>query len=162
MQPTAIGPHHVCRRGVLDQDWKGRLLGFKKNNVEGMVAIVQHVYSLSNIHFYSEGEQRGFIIKLSDIESSIYIIKKFVPQLLIFPLFFVIEIFPSSLIEEQSLRCLSGTLLALHATIGNIVLACLTPLDLAQGMIFFYSHNYIIPKHDGGYGKLKPIIAPSL
>ena len=74
----------------------------------------------------------------------------------------MIDIFPSSLIEEQPLRCLLGTFLTLHATIENIVLAGTTPLDLAQRRIFFYSHNYIVPKHNGGYGKLEPIIAPSL
>ena len=60
MQPAVIGPHRVRRRGVLDQDWKGRLLGFKTKKVEGMVAIVQHVYCLSDIHLCSEGERRGF------------------------------------------------------------------------------------------------------
>ena len=74
----------------------------------------------------------------------------------------MIDIFPSSLIEEQPLRSLSGTFLALHATIGNVVIAGTTPLDLAQNRIFFYSHNYIIPKHNGAYGRLEPIIAPSL
>ena len=62
----------------------------------------------------------------------------------------------------MQLSSLSGTFLALHATIENVVLVGTTPLDLAQNRIFFYSHNYIIPKHNGGYGRLEPIIAPSL
>ena len=37
-----------------------------------------------------------------------------------------------------------------------------TPSDLVQGRFFLYSHTYIIPRHDGGYGKLEPIPSPSL
>ena len=59
MQSADIGPHRVRRRGVLDQHWKGRFLGFKKNKIEGMVAIVQHVYSLLDIHVCFDGERKG-------------------------------------------------------------------------------------------------------
>ena len=160
MQPAAIGPHRVRRRGVLDQHWKGRLLGFKTKKVEGMVAIVQHVYCLSDIHLCSEGERRASL-QIVRSKVTLFIFLKIYVHLLILP-FFHVDIFPSTLIEEQPLRSLSGTFLALHATIGKVVLDGRTPSDLAQGRIFFYSHTYIIPRHDGGYGKLEPIPSPSL
>lgn len=86
MQLAAIGPHRVCRRGALDQHWKGRLLGLKKRKVEGMAAIVQHVYSLLDIHVCSDGEKKGFksncnimtplfiLLKICPITSNISII----------------------------------------------------------------------------------------
>lgn len=60
MQPSAIGPHRVRQRGSLDHHWKGRLLGFKKDKKNGMVAIVQHVFSIPNMHLHQENQQKAF------------------------------------------------------------------------------------------------------
>ena len=87
MQPAAIGPHRVRRRGVLDQHWKGRLLGFKKKRVEGMVAIVQHVYSLSDIHVRSDGERKGFTSNCK-ILTPLFILLKICPVVSNISIFF--------------------------------------------------------------------------
>lgn len=83
MQFSAIGLHRVCRRGVLDQYWKGRLLGFKNKKVEGMVAIVQHVYSILNIHLCFEHERRSFILNCKIFYCIIMFLKIYVYLLLI-------------------------------------------------------------------------------
>ena len=89
MQPAAIGPHRVRRRGVLDQHWKGRLLGFKRNKVEGMVAIVQHVYSHSDIHLHSQGDRKGFTSNCNFLNHIVYLLQIVVPLFTTdFPLFF--------------------------------------------------------------------------
>ena len=49
MQPSSKGPHRVRQSGNLLHHWKGRLLGFKQSK-EGLVAIVQHVYNLGDLH----------------------------------------------------------------------------------------------------------------
>lgn len=61
MHPAAIGPHRVRKRDVLDNHWKGRLLGFKEKKAVGIVAVVQHVYSLSDIYLPSQN-RRAFPI----------------------------------------------------------------------------------------------------
>ena len=60
MQPSAIGPHRVPQRGTLEHHWKGRLLGFKKNKDNGMVAIVQHVFSIPNMRLRQENRWKAF------------------------------------------------------------------------------------------------------
>ena len=50
MQPSAVGVHRVRCRHVLEQHWKGRIMSFKTSKEDGVVALVQHIYSLSDIH----------------------------------------------------------------------------------------------------------------
>ena len=58
MQPCSKGPHRVRQPGNLLHHWKGRLLGFKQSKKEGLVAIVQHVYTLGDLHI--QGQQPRF------------------------------------------------------------------------------------------------------
>lgn len=76
--------------------------------------------------------------------------------------FLCADIFPSNLVEEQPLCSLTGTFEAMHASIGEVVLSSRTPLDLSQCRIFFFSHSYVIPSRDGGFGKLEFIPCPPL
>ena len=57
MHPAAIGPHRVRRRDVLENHWKGRILGFKDKKSVGIVAVVQHVYSISDIYLPSQNRR---------------------------------------------------------------------------------------------------------
>ena len=66
------------------------------------------------------------------------------------------------MIEEQPMQCLSGKFTAFHEDIGNTIFFQQRAFELAQNKIFFFSHTYVIPRHDGGYGKLEPIEPPSL
>ncbi|MCO5610053.1 hypothetical protein L7F22_064288 [Adiantum nelumboides] len=135
MQPSASGPHRVRRRDVLDRHWKGRLLGFKQKN-DGMVAIVQHVYTIADLH----------ICRPPNLHSP----------------FASNYVFPSTLVEEQPIQSLSGTFMAVHAHIGEVMFANVPMKDLVERRIFFYSYNYIVPKTTEAYGKLEPIDPPSL
>ena len=54
MQPSAVGVHRVRGRHVLERHWKGRIVSFKTSNENGVVAVVQHVYSLSDIHLWPQ------------------------------------------------------------------------------------------------------------
>ena len=60
MQPSAIGPHWVRQRGTLDHHWKGRLLGFTKDKNNIVVAMVQHVFSIPNMHLRQDNQQKPF------------------------------------------------------------------------------------------------------
>ncbi|MCO5615157.1 hypothetical protein L7F22_069446 [Adiantum nelumboides] len=135
MQPSASGPHRVRRRDVLDRHWKGRLLGFKQKN-DGMVAIVQHVYTIADLH----------IRRPPNLHSP----------------FASNYVFPSTLVEEQPIQSLSGTFMAVHAHNSEVMFANVPMKDLVERRIFFYSYNCIVPKTTEAYGKLEPIDPPSL
>ena len=60
MQPSAIGPHRVWQRGTLDHHWKGRLLGFTKDKNNIVVAMVQHVFSIPNMHLRQDNQRKPF------------------------------------------------------------------------------------------------------
>ena len=50
LQPSAIGPHRVRQRGVMEHHWKGHLQRFKKLSNGNLVAIVKHVYTPQDIY----------------------------------------------------------------------------------------------------------------
>ena len=75
---------------------------------------------------------------------------------------FYVDVFPSSLVEEQPLSCLSGTFTAMHASLGNMLFPNTSASNLAQQRVFFYTHKYIVPTNEQGYGELQPLEAITL
>lgn len=75
---------------------------------------------------------------------------------------FYVDVFPSSLVEEQPLSCLSGTFTAMHASLGDVLFPNTTASNLARQRVFFYTHKYIVPTDEQGYGKLQPLEAITL
>ena len=67
---------------------------------------------------------------------------------------FYVDVFPSSLVEEQPLSCLSGTFTAMHASLGNMLVPNTSASNLARQRVFFYTHKYIVPTNEQGYGWL--------
>ena len=54
--------------------------------------------------------------------------------------------------EEQPLQSLIGKLHYLGQSGANLI----------KENIYLYKNSYIVPKHDGGFGKLETIASPSL
>ena len=75
---------------------------------------------------------------------------------------FYVDVFPSSLVEEQPLSCLSGTFTAMHASLGNMLFSNTIASNLARQRVFFYTHKYIVPKDEQGYGKLQSLEVTTL
>ena len=74
---------------------------------------------------------------------------------------FYVDVFPS-LVEEQPLSCLSGTFMAMHASLGNMLFPNTSASNLARQRVFFYTHKYIVPTNEQGYGELQPLEAITL
>jgi hypothetical protein len=72
------------------------------------------------------------------------------------------DIFPSTCVEDQPIRSLTGTFQAMHASVGEAIFACETASELAQSSIFFFTHTYVVPKKAGFFGKLEEIPTPPL
>lgn len=54
MQPSSKGPHRVRQLGNMLHHWKGRLQGLKNTKKEGLVAMVQHVYTQGDLYIHSQ------------------------------------------------------------------------------------------------------------
>ena len=50
----------------------------------------------------------------------------------------------------------------MHAHVGTLLFHDVVPSILSKEGIFFYSHNYAVPKEDGGFGCLEEIPLPLL
>ena len=77
-------------------------------------------------------------------------------------LFCFSDIFPSNMEEEQPLRSLIGKFYGMHSHVGGLIFRDVMPSILSNEGIFFYSHNYTMPREDGGYGCLEEIPLPPL
>ncbi|KAI5076665.1 hypothetical protein GOP47_0008730, partial [Adiantum capillus-veneris] len=62
-------------------------------------------------------------------------------------------VFPSSLVEEQLLSCLSRTFTAMHASLGDMLFSNTTSSNLAR---------QIVPTNEEGYRELQPLEATTL
>ena len=77
-------------------------------------------------------------------------------------LLFFSDIFPSNLVEEQPLRSLTSKFYGMHAHVGSLIFHDVISSILSNERIFFYSHNYSVPREDGGFGCLEEIPLPLL
>ncbi len=75
---------------------------------------------------------------------------------------FYVDVFPSSLVEEQLLSCLSGTFTAMHASLGDMLFPNTTASNLTRQRVLFYTHKYIVPTNEQGYRQLQPLEAATL
>ena len=66
------------------------------------------------------------------------------------------------MVEEQPLRSLTGKFYGMHSHVGSLIFRDVMPSILSNEGIFFYSHNYSVPREDGGYGCLEEIPLPLL
>ena len=66
------------------------------------------------------------------------------------------------MVEEHPLCSLIGKFYGMHAHIGNLLFHDVVPSILSKEGILFYSHNYVVPKQDGGFGCLEEIPLPLL